>query len=402
MTPAAAAGIIAALILVEGFFSGSESAVTSADPEVLRDRAERGSRGAELALRMLEQETFLLGTCLVGTNLAVVGGSTVATAFIATQYEEAGALGVGLVLSLAVLLFGELIPKSVYQGHANRITPVVIYPLYAASRVLWPLLAVLDRAVPESERRDRREELRILLDAPRHVRIDDEDRDLIRRVFKFSEAKVEEVMKPLIEVVMIDEEGSVRDAIRSMVEHGHSRLPTFRERVDRVTGFVQHDDLLFAGDLDQPVRALARRVPFVPELKRVEELIFEFRRDRSHMAIAVNEYGGAVGLITREDVLEEIVGEIDDEFDSGAQPVRKINERQWLVSARAEEETLASDTGFTLPEGDYETLAGFMLSRLGHVPRPGERLVEGEWSLEVARASDRAILEVRLTRRRRA
>ena len=142
-----------------------------------------------------------------------------------------------------------------------------------------------------------------------------------------------------------------------------------------------------------------RDIRFVPESKSVEDLFQDFRREEQKIAMAVDEYGGAVGLITFEDVLEELVGEIADEHDARTRRIRPTGPSEWLVSARVEEDHLEEVTGFVIPPGDYETLAGFVLTKLGHVPRAGERVIEENWLLEVTRASDRAILEVRISKR---
>ena len=163
---------------------------------------------------------------------------------------------------------------------------------------------------------------------------------------------------------------------------------------------MDHHELLHLDDLDVPVTRVARPVLFVPESKRVESLFQELQRTSTRMAIPVDEYGGAVGLITMEDILEEIVGDIEDEADRRSNEVRRVGEHQWLCIARVEAEPLEEATGFELPEGDYETLAGFVLMRLGRVPKVGERVLHEGWILEVTRASDRAILELRLQRLR--
>ena len=140
-----------------------------------------------------------------------------------------------------------------------------------------------------------------------------------------------------------------------------------------------------------------REVAHVPESKKVEALFYELRRKRQRLAVAVDEYGGAVGVISMEDILEEIVGDIEDEFDGRRPLVRKVGEREWIASGRVESEALRAATTFEIPEGDYETLAGFLLARLGHVPAPGEKLPWGQWVFTVTSANERAILEVSMT-----
>ena len=203
-------------------------------------------------------------------------------------------------------------------------------------------------------------------------------------------------MKPLIDVVMVSDQVTARAAAERMLESGHSRIPVDQGRVDRIVGIVDHHELLHAEDLDVPVTQIARAVLFIPESKLVESLFADFQRSTSRVAIPVDEYGGAVGLITMEDILEEIVGDIEDEADRRVHEVRRVGEREWVANARVEADTLEAVTGLELPEGEFETLAGFMLARLGHVPKVGERVVQEGWLLEVTRASDRAILEVRL------
>ena len=206
-------------------------------------------------------------------------------------------------------------------------------------------------------------------------------------------------MVPLIEVKAVDGSLPARRALDQIVLHGHSWLPVYSERVDRITGVIHHSDLTFTDDLDVPVRELSREVRFVPESKSVDDLFREFRRESQRIAIAVDEYGGTVGLITAEDVLEEIVGEIDDEHDRRRPWINRIGQDEWIVKARVEEAELEEATGLAMPEGDYETLAGFVLQRLGHIPRVGERVIEGGWVYEVHRATDRSIIEIKLFKR---
>ena len=405
-----ATAIVLFCVVMEGFFSGSEMAIVNADRLKLKAAADGGSAGAARALKMLEKPEFTLGTCLIGTNLCTVSGSTAATAALVAAWPDFGeALAIALLFPL-ILVGGELVPKSVYQHHADRLSTIIVYPLGAFSALFWPVLALvegLSRGLQKLTGAEgsvhnavKREDLIQLLDESEQLQMDEDDRELIQRVFDFTEARVHEVMKPLIDVVMVSDQVTARAAAERMLEGGHSRIPVFQGRVDRVIGFVDHHELLHLDDLDVPVTRVARPVLFVPESKRVESLFQELQRTSTRMAIPVDEYGGAVGLITMEDILEEIVGDIEDEADRRSNEVRRVGEHQWLCIARVEAEPLEEATGFELPEGDYETLAGFVLMRLGRVPKVGERVLHEGWILEVTRASDRAILELRLQRLR--
>ncbi|MEE2751946.1 MAG: hemolysin family protein [Myxococcota bacterium] len=398
--------LILLFLIGEGFFSGSEIALVSANQLQLKVRAEEGHRGSSLALQLLQRPEFLLGTCLMGTNLCTVGASTVATIQFAHTFANNGEIGVALSLFPFILLFGELIPKSVYREHADFLVTRIVFPLRVFSILFTPILLTLEAITTRlfrvlkldnaPEDTPSREDLQRLLDESETVVIDEDERERIQRVFAFGESTVEDVMVPLIEVVMVAENDTVSDAITAIVEHGHSWLPVYEGRVDHVIGVLHHSDLLRLEDTECAVHSVMRPVSFVPETKPVEGLFREFRTNRRRLAIAVDEYGGAVGLVTSEDLLEEIVGEIDDEHDSRIRKVRKVGPQTWLVNARIEEEVLEDATGFLLPEGDYETLAGFVLMRLGHIPQVGERLAEGDWWIEVTRATERAILEMKL------
>ena len=408
MTLTLALTLLAVFIVTEGFFSGSELAMVSADRLRLKARAEDGDRGSKLVLEMLSKPSHLLGTCLIGTNISAVSSSTVVTAAMVHAWgDDVGGLLAVATLVPMVLLFGELIPKSIFETYANSLAPRVVFPLYVFSVLFFPALKLLE-LITDTLRRTlgvsgegqaiSREVIQNLLDNERTTALDEGDRELMLRVFEFSSATVEDVMKPLIEVVSMPESATAAEAIALMVEHGYSRMPIFQDRVDQVTGMLHHNDLLFLNDLSTPIREVARSAIFVPESKKIEELFQEMRRTRQRVVVPVDEYGGAVGLLTMEDILEELVGEIDDEYDERTRVARKVGPDTWVISARAEAELLDSALGFELPEGDFDTLAGLILVRLGHVPKVGEKILEGPWELVVHKANDRAILEVKMRR----
>ena len=396
---------ITLLLLAEGFFSGSEIAVISANRLHLKTRASQGDKGSALALKMLERPEFLLGSCLIGTNLSVVAISTVATMGFANNFGTGGELVVAIMLFPVVLLFGELIPKTVYRKHADAMVPHIIFPLWLFSILLTPVLRALEwftnslkgafGDTSSDAEATSRSDIQALFRS-NAIEIDDDDRSIINKVFELSEATVEEVMVPLIDIRAVEASEPLSVALEQFLTHGHSWLPVFSERIDKVTGIIHHSDITFIEDLSQLTSSIQREVRFVPESKAVDGLFREFRRESQRIAIVVDEYGGTVGLITAEDILEEIVGEINDEHDANDSLVRKTGPAEWIVNARIEEDVLLDTTGLQLPDGDFETLAGFILAKLGHIPCVGERVVESGWVYEVHKSSDRAILEVKL------
>lgn len=395
---AEAAGVLIC-ITFQALFAGAEIAMVGSDRLLLKHQAENGDKAAERVLRLLERPTLLVGTCLIGTATFSVSGITLFT-LILSHYHLPELLVVVTYTPMAIIV-AELIPKSLFHQYATRLSPWVGQVLGAVMVVLRPVLWVMEGGTRLAMRmmgvQDaqvhtvRREDIQLLLD---DATIHADEKEMIQRVFDFSDTLVQDVMVPLIEVVAIPDTATCEEAANQMAESGHSRMPIYRKRVDRIVGMVSHQDVIFASESAAPVTTVMRPVLFVPETQRLEGLFLEMRRKRTRMAVAVNEYGGAVGMLSTEDILEEIVGEIDDEFSRRVPHVRRVGERQWLAAGRVESDRLQSAVGFEMPEGDYETLAGFLLDRFGHIPAVGERYIWGAYVFTVTKATDRAILEV--------
>ncbi len=405
MTLTTTAVVMLTCLVAQAFFSGSEIALVAADRLLLRSRADEGDAGARRVLALLERPTRLVSTCLVGTAVASVAGTTVLTTTLG-QWVGSPSLWVAAIYPPVTVLFCEMIPKSAFHQRATVAAPLVAPVIGALAWGLRPALWVIERftrlvtlalGVKDNAGEGvRREDIQLLLDSSPTGDIHAEEREMILRVFNFSETLVQDAMVPLIEMVAVSENATVDEAAQAAVEHGFSRLPVYRKRVDRIVGVVNHSDLMFAPDGALPVQRVMHDVVYVPETKRVDQLFLELRRKRQRIAVVVDEYGGAVGLISIEDILEEIVGDIEDEFDRRRPLVRKSGESEWTASARVEGESLHTTTGFEMPEGDYETVAGFVLARLGHVPAVGERVLHEGWTITVSKANERAILEVTL------
>ena len=416
MSPVIALPIIGLLLLLEGFFSGSELALVSADKVEIRAKRATGNRTIRMLARFLEEPERILTTTLIGTNVCTVSSTTVFGLMLARSLGEGaeGRTGLLTVLLLwpVMLVFAEMIPKSVYRQYSDRLAPIVIHPLTWLSHLLFPLvglvrgltrallsvLGVPDRGLMAVSR----DELRLLLEEGDGEEIEQDEVRMIRRIFDFPELTAKEVMVPLIDIIAIDETAAVADAAAMFVETGHSRLPVFHERVDDIVGVLEAMDVLGHSDRATPVIELKRPVTYVPPTQKVEQLMGTLQRQRLGMAIVVDEYGGAEGMITVEDILEEIVGEIEDEHDEREQEILRQSEKEFLVSARAEVDRLNEELEVEIPEGDYETLAGFLLERFGRIPRQGDTIETDCAVLTVMTASDRVIEEVRIVLHRPA
>ena len=395
-------------ILLEGFLSGSEMGVVSADRIKLRHEAAKGSRGAKLALEMLKKPEWLLSTTLVGTNIAVVTNTTLITAVMVDLFGARGSLLAVCIVAPLGWIFGEIVPKSIFQQRADTITPRIIYLLRIASYIFFPILVVfnvLTRIFTRIfGRQDHipftlREQIVTMLHIPSTGGdIQPLEKDMIRRVFNLSNTSAYEIMVPLIEMVAVEQGQTCGEAVRLAGEKDHIRLPVYAERVDRVVGVLNAMDLMDT-DPQNPLTPHIRPVRFVPTSKSISELFADLRKERDIMAIVVDEFGGAEGLITIEDIMEEVVEELEDEYDSAKkspQWVRKISKKDYIVSTRIEIDTLEDELGIKLPKGKYATLAGFLLEKTGDIPQPGAVIKSRGITFTIERSTPQAIQEVRV------
>ncbi len=393
---------VAACLACQGFFSGSEMALVSANRARLQARADEGHRGAQLAIDMLQgQEDSLLGTCLIGTNICLVTG-TVLFRQTLQSWGVTDELMVTLCFVPFALLLGEALPKVIYRHHADVLAPLLSTPIRFFARVFWPLLYIVRRwsqllkMLNRTEAPSiRREDIVQLLEDEKGE-IHPGNRQIIQRLLGTASQTLEEAMTPLVDMMAVSEDAQSGEAVELTVQTGFSRLPVYRERIDNIVGRIEARDLLRAPRDDIPVSQLMRPVVFVPESKRIDELFREMRDEADPMRIVVDEYGGSVGVVTLEDLLEEILGDIEDERDHTAPGIRTLGPGEWRVPARTELEELEEALGQPLPPGDYETVAGLLLAALGRIPSPGEKIRVGRLVFHIEAASERAIEVVRV------
>jgi magnesium and cobalt exporter, CNNM family len=401
-------------LLLEMFFGAAELSVISVDRMALRKDAENGARAALLLERFLENKQRFLATTLFGTQLAVIV-STVTMTYALHKILPPQRVALYLLgfMTPILVIFGEIVPKTIGQQSADRWARRLVYPLWFASKLFAPVVAPLTQLATAIMRRlgvaERklvtREELEALLRTPasRRGEITEGERRMISRIFDFTDTTVDDVMVPLSDVMALAETADLGTAARQIEESQYTRFPVYRERVDRIVGTVHAFDILKAGRSDQKVGVLARAPIFVPGNQPAVDLLVELQRARQGMAIVVDEYGGAVGIATIEDILEEIVGEIEDEHDVAAQNIRKEAEGVWRVSARTAVREVNRQLRLELPEGEeYESMAGLVLEKLRHIPREGESVRFGNVLIKVVKANERAVeeVQVRLGKRR--
>lgn len=390
--------LMALFVLLEGLFSGGEIALVSSDIHRIRGLAGGGSRAARVTLRLMEQPEWFLSTTLTGTNLCVVSNTALATYFFISRLGPAeGEWMAALVMIPLLLVFGEIIPKSVFQQHADIIALRISWFLWTASWTLYPLVWLISRisrlaihvlsegiGIFQYPFITRGGLKHLLGKKAEWSDILKTEQEMIERIFDISESTAGEIMMPISNTIALPAGAGLAEAARVFAEKGYSRIPVYRGRIFNVIGILRSFDVmeaLFGGREGAPtpqpggtVEACMKEAPlYVPESKPVTEILFELQETGSRMAVVVDEYGSALGIVTIEDILEEIVGEIENEYtDEGQILYRKTAPGKYLFNGRAKIETLRRILPLEIPDGDYETLGGFLLNRMGKIPRPKE------------------------------
>ena len=408
--------VLAVLIVLGAFFSASETALFSSNRLTLRRLADGGDRRARTAVQLLHDPGELLTTLLVGNTIADIGASTIATSVAIRLVGHGHGEWIAFVsVTLVVLVVSEIAPKTLAARNADRMALWVAGPIRAVGRLLGPLCQVLSVAAttlirpfgaPITTRPPlvTEEQLRFLVQVGEEEGvIEEEEREMIHSIFELGDTLVREVMRPRIDIAGVPSSATINEALGLMIERGHTRLPIYEGSVDHIIGVVYVRDLLPAvreGRLDKPVLDVLRPAFFVPETKKVDELFREMQRRKVSMAIVLDEYGGTEGLVTMEDVLEEIVGEIQDEHDMEEKPIQIVDDRTAIVNGPTHIDEVNEALGLSLPHdtGDVDTVAGLVYQQLGRVPQQGETVTVDGVELRVERTVGHRISKVRILR----
>ncbi|MGC8485050.1 MAG: hemolysin family protein [Candidatus Baltobacteraceae bacterium] len=404
---------IVVLVLLAAFFAASEGALISISRLRALSMQEKGLARARDVLLLVEDRQRFLTTVLVANTLVLLGAESLATWLAIELGIPQAALVATLVMALLVLLFGEIIPKTIAVADSERWAVRLAMPMRAVAWLLSPFVRLMLWITVFLLRPfgiDRRsslfvteEDIRTLVDVGAEQRvIEEEEREMIHSVIEFGDTIVREVMTPRPSMVAISVEESARRALDVVIAEGYSKLPVFEESRDDIVGVVHDRELLVAlanGTLaQQSLRAFMRPAVHVPETKKIAELLREMQRDKFSMAIVVDEYGGTAGIVTMEDLLEEIVGEIRDEHDEDEQePIHVVTEGEAVVEAATNIEDVNAKLGTDLPTEEFETIGGYTVGLFGRLPGEGEEVVaDPETRLRVDRLRRRRILAVRI------
>lgn len=406
--------ILVCLLGLSAFFSASETAIFSANKVKIRHLAEEGNKRAQLTRRMLENPNRLISTILIGNNAVNIGATALATTLFIQSLGDSGAGIATGVMTILVLVFGEITPKTLAAKRSENITLRVSSFLNILATFLSPLIFILNwltsglikffgGTVPDNPYITE-EEIRMLVNVGQEEGlIDLDEREMINSIFDFDDTLVREVMVPRIDIIAINVNEDLKRVIQLVVDVGHSRIPVFEQTVDNIIGVLYAKDLfqlLLGGkEKEHNIKKLMRPAYYVPESKKVRDLFAELRKEKVHMAIVLDEYGGTAGLVTIEDVIEEIVGDIQDEFDQEEPTIETLADGSLLVDARTSVYDINEILDVELPDDEFETISGLVFHGLGKLPVQGQTLDIDDLHIIVEKIVGRRITKLRIIKR---
>ncbi|MCC3145388.1 hemolysin family protein [Halanaerobium sp. Z-7514] len=397
------------LLFLSAFFSGSETAFMSVNRIKIKDKVQHGDEGASQVDKLLEDQTKLLTTILIGNNLVNIAASSIATAL---AIEIFGNKGVGIAtgfVTFIILIFGEITPKALGNNLSIAYAKTAAAPLYYMEKIFMPVIFILtkivnlfvkDSSLISSAFLSEDEIRRFVEVSHREGVIKETEQEMIQSVFEFDDTLVKEIMVPRIDIVCIEKNESLTELIKSGVKKGHSRIPVYEESIDNIIGLVYIKDLLellLKKEENYEIEDFIKPIYFIPEGKPINQLLSEMKERKEHMAIIVDEYGGTSGLITIEDLLEEIVGDIQDEFDLEKSYIEVIDNNKLLLDGRTDIEELNKFLKEPLEDNyDFETVSGLILNSLNRLPVQGEKIKIKGLTLIVENIIDNRIRKVKL------
>jgi len=396
--------VLIVLLFLSGFFSSAETALFSLSRTKARHLAKTKSRSYALIKQMKEDPHRLLSTVLIGNNVVNIGAAAMATSITIDMFPNyAVGLATG-IMTFLILVFGEVLPKSVATRNNILISRVTIYPIYWMSILFYPLIKFLV-FIPKLTGKIKKtptvteEELMTFVEVVEEEgEIKEEEKELIHKIFEFDDTNASEIMTPRGDMFVIDCDETLN--LEDIVKSGFTRIPVIKDDIDHVIGIVNIKDLFLhniSSDDPVDVRTIMTQPYFVPENKKLDRLLKQFKKRKHHMAIVVDEHGGVSGLITLEDALEEIVGEISDETDREEPHIVPQKEKEWMVLGKSDIDEVNETIGMKIPDSkDYDTFSGYVLNTIGRIPTEKEKLTIDRYVITVEEMDGNRINKYRI------
>jgi CBS domain containing-hemolysin-like protein len=388
------------LLLLSGFFSSAETALFSLSKTKARHLAKQ-KKSFMLIERMKDDSHNLLSTILIGNNIVNVGAAAMATSItIDINPNYAVGLATG-IMTFLILVFGEVLPKSVATQNNILIARIVIYPIYCLAFLFYPIIKILN-FIPKITGKIKKtptateEELMAFVEVVEEEgEIKEEEKELIHKIFEFDDTNTSEIMTPRADMFVIEVDEKLH--LENIVNSGFTRIPVIEESFDNVIGIVNIKDLFLhkiTTDSEIDVRKIMTKPYFIPENKKLDKLLHEFKERKNHMAIVVDEHGGVSGLITLEDALEEIVGEIRDETDREEPNIVERKDKEWTVAGKSHIDEVNEVIDMGIPDSkEYDTFSGYILNTIGRIPYEKEQITIGSYIIIVEEMEGNRIKE---------
>jgi CBS domain containing-hemolysin-like protein len=410
--------LLVLLLLLKGFFSGSEIALVNSDKVKLTARANQGDRGSKEVLELFKTPDVMLGTTLVGTNIATVALTTIVTLLFVGAFGDKGEFIAFLVFTPILLILGEIVPKSIFQQKSDQFAPLAIFPLKIFSIIFYPIIFVFSRIARflarllgsgkvEQNFFMTREQIRSVVEmTERTSSVDAFDRGRIRRVIRFGDTTVGEAMIPIAEVTTINQTRGILRAIATVRRKGFNRLPVYKGNMSNIIGIATLTtwDLMNRETADKKLEEFVRPAQYVLQFQTIDELLPILRQREDHMAVVVDEFGSAIGIITMEDIVEEVVGDIDVGYDfeeylpRRKREIERLDNETYLVDSRLSVSELNELLEISLNTKAAHTIGGLVMTQLGHIPEMGEFMTEQGYKFSVDDRTDKAILRLKVER----
>ena len=384
--------VLIILLLLSAFFSSAETALTTVNKIRMRTLSEAGNKKADRVLRVTEDSGKMLSAILIGNNIVNLSASSLATS-LAIKYL--GSVGAGIatgILTLLILIFGEVTPKTKATIHADKMSLSYGFVIELLMKVLTPVIFIVNklsmailfllRVDPkDKDKQMTEEELRTIVDVSQETGvIEDEERDMIHNLFDFGDSEAKEVMVPRIDMTFVEKNASYKEILEVFRKDKFTRIPVYEETTDHVIGIINMKDLLLCEDPEAfTIDSILREPYFTYEHKNTANLFIEMRKNSIALAIVLDEYGVTAGLITLEDLLEEIVGEIRDEYDTDeVDAITRLSDREFLVLGSANLDDVSDELDFSFTSENYDTIGGYCLDHLDHLPEKNEIIITDE------------------------
>jgi len=386
------------------FFAGSETAFVSTNKFRFEIWLRRQIKSALVAKPYFKKPDIFLSTTLVGNNIANIMASSYATVYLIAYLNE----GISwLLITLVILLFGEIVPKVIFRTHAHSLILHIIYVIRFFHFLFKPVIAIAKRVTnlslklmkidrhEEKYLLDKNEITVLLKEAKISGLVDESEHKIISRVLDLSRKLVREAMIPRISINAIDFSDGLAGLKKMITITGNTKIPIYEGSIDNIIGVAFLYDLFLQPD---NLRDIMRSVIYTPENKKCNELLHEFKESNSSIAVVIDEYGGTAGIVTLEDLMEELFGEIDEFSSDTITPIRALNKNTFLADARETVEGINDQLDLEIPAGNYETLAGFITTKLGYIPKTSEKLTIGKARIIITKSSRKRIEQVRIVK----